>query len=227
MVLTETEMIEKLLNFNNNEDGTISTLSIAIRIARDLSGRDIETGEITPKDYLKREKDIQKKTLAGKRFLALASYLIIIDLIGSVFKDSTKEEKKDEFMHALEHFAKLEDKQRKSLKSLRNSLAHTFSLGNESEIFIVDYEKKSDKVIIPRIIDYSNNKKDNIKNREKTKTEENYTIAYFVSICQLVEDMYEKLKQLEIENNLSIRSNLKMGTTEFLENNINARFFIK
>lgn len=47
--MTESKLIKKILNLKRNPDGSISTLTIAIRGARQLSGRNTDTGEIIPK----------------------------------------------------------------------------------------------------------------------------------------------------------------------------------
>src|SRR5690606_19913858 len=159
--------------------------SIAIKNARELSGRDIITGKKNKcLNTESLERQIINNTFDGNKFLALVSYLIIIDLIGNIFKLKNKSEIKDNFKHTLKHFnTNIDEEQIKSLKNLRNSLAHKFSLGNETEIFILDYTENLNNNIVERSQEIYHS---NI--RATPKSEKNMTSINFENICELVEN---------------------------------------
>ncbi len=221
-MITESDLIKKILNINYTEEWEISTLSIAIRNARELSNRYIETGErIDLINIHKLEEQIINITFESNKFLALANYLIIIDLIGNIFKKKNKAElKKDSFKHTLKHFTTLCDLKINSLKNLRNSLAHKFSLGNESEVFILDYSENSTKIIEQPSEIYPSHL------RKFPKNSKNMTIAYFFDICNLVENIYIELISLDSLNQLEILSKYKIDK-KIKIHDINSMYFIK
>ena len=219
--MTEDDLIKKVLNLKRNPDGSISTLTIAIRGARQLSGRNTDTGEIIPKIDLE---NFKKQTLGGtyesNKFMSVAMYLIIIDLIGNIFKrKGGKEQKNQRFKQALEHFSELNSNQIDSLKALRNSLAHKFSLGNESEIFTLDFSKESEDIIVPPEERYVS------KNRNNKSKDENVSTAYYENICDLVENIYGELHNSSKKNQLEIvakyKENIKLKIHDF-----NSMYFV-
>jgi hypothetical protein len=220
--MTESEIIKKVLNLNYNSDNKISTLSIAIKGARELSERNINTGvKITGINIDKLNKQITNKTFESNKFVAIAMYLIIIDLIGSIFKKKgKKEQKKDRFKQALNHFVELDDEKIKSLKNLRNSLAHKFSLGNESEVFVLEYFEKSEDILVPSEEPYSS------QNRNNEKSGINFTIAYYESICDLTEKIYREINELAKDDKLEIVSIYK-NNNEVRIHDFNSMYFIK
>jgi len=220
-MMTESEIIKNLLDINYGEDETISTLSVAIRNSRELSDREVETGKkknLINTDRL--ENSIINNTYEGSKFIALANYLIIIDLIGNIFKKCNQSEIKDGFKQTLKHFTTLDDLEIKSLKNLRNALAHKFSLGNESEVFTLDYSENSKNIIELPFENYPSHK------RSLQKTEKNLTIVYFENICDLVENVYSELKCLESKNQLEILSKYKVESIINIFD-IKSMYFIK
>lgn len=204
--MTEKEAINLILNINNNDDESMSTLSIAIRGARELSDRDVETGVSTGR-ISSIDKYVVNNTYASNKFLSAISYLIIVDLIGSIFKKKGKRELIDNrFEQALTHFSSLEGKEKKVLKNLRNSLAHTFSLGNETEVFVLDYSTNSEVLIELAQKPYY------ISLRSEPKSEEHLTTVYHHNFCNLVEEIYTTLYLLNSCNDLEI-------VDEYKENN--------
>jgi hypothetical protein len=69
--------------------------------------------------------------------LGLTNYLIILELIGSVFKLKNNDDNytKDGIEYALKLYTKLGNEKIKGIKALRNSLTHNFSLANNSHNF--------------------------------------------------------------------------------------------
>ncbi|MCX8532680.1 hypothetical protein [Chryseobacterium luquanense] len=220
--MEEKQFINQLLNINISEDKSVSTLAIALRGARELSNRNIETGELDKKyDVVILDKQIENKTFLSNKFLAITNYLIIIDLIGNMFYHKNgNENSNDAFKNALSNFTELDNKIINSLKNLRNSLAHQFSLGNDTEIFILDYSSTSDKIIETAEETY------HIEKRNQEKNNKNFTTAYYWNICDLVETIFSKLLELNNQNELSILSKYKDGTS-IKKYHLNSIFFVK
>jgi hypothetical protein len=219
--MEENDAINSILNLDYSSQGKISTLSVAIRGARELCERDIINGTrnaSTSLDLL--EKQISNKTFISNKFLGIASYLIIIDLIGTIFKKKNFKESKDRFVQALNHFSNLNKQDIISLKNLRNSLAHKFSLGNESEVFVLDYSENSDKIIKPASMIYPSHM------RRNPKDETNMTIVYYVKLCDFVEDIYLHLKELNESNQLEITSKYK-ANKKIKEFDFNPMYFVE
>ena len=220
--MSEKEVIDNLLNIDIQESQIISTLALAIRGARELGNRNVENGKIDQQystDILDRQ--IENRTFVSSKFLALTNYLIIIDLIGNLFfHKNGSENTSDTFKNALNNFTDLDSKTINSLKNLRNSLAHQFSLGNETEIFVLDYSASSDKIIESAEEIYHVGKR-NIKKNEK-----NFTTAYYWNICELVENIFSKILALNSQNELSILNKYKNGTSIKIHH-FNSMFFVK
>ena len=214
--------ITQILDINISDEKLNSTLAIALRGARELSNRNVETGKLEKKydkDIL--DKQILNKTYISNRFLATTTYLIIVDLIGNIFcKINGKEIKNDNYKNALSNFTDLTSEEIDSLKHFRNSLAHQFSLGNETEVFTLDYTESSLKVIELAQEPYY------ITKRGDKKTEQNFTIIYYYNICEMVENIFTKLNELHSKNELSINSKYKNGET-IKEFHFKSMFFVK
>lgn len=220
--MEEKEIINNLLNIDIKENNNISTLALAIRGARELGDRNIETGALD--NYYNIDalnKQIENRTFLSNKFLALTNYLIIIDLIGNIFyhKNGT-ENTNDTFKNALNNFTELDSKTINSLKNLRNALAHQFSLGNDTEIFVLDYSTSSDKIIASAEEIY------HIGKRSVKKNDKNFTTAYYWNICELVERIFSKLLELNSINELSILSKYKVGNNVKIYH-FNSIFFVK
>lgn len=219
--MQESDLITKVLNLNYGKNETISTLALSIRGARELTERNIETGEKFEKyDFEILNIKNENLTLICNKLLGLVTYLIIIDLVGNIFVKKGEVESKDKFKQALNHFSGLKKNQINSLKNLRNSLAHKFSLGNESEIFTLDYSTDSSEIIQNATELYPS------QNRINPKEAENYTVVYYHNICNLVENIYEQLKDLNKCNKVQLLSKYKNGTLVKIID-FNSMYFIK
>lgn len=217
----ETEIINRLLSLHYDKKGVISTLAVALRGARELTGRDVETGElIEGKELQHLEQQVENLTYVSNKFIGLTVYLIIIDLVGDIFKRKGIPSSGDRYNRSLCHFSDLNQEEINSLKNLRNSLAHKFSLGNDTEIFILDYSGDSKDII------RSPEKSYNCSVRHKPKTTDNYATAYFYNICGLVEKIYTKLIELHEEGQLELLGKYK-NERKLKFNHINSMFFIK
>lgn len=220
--MKEKDIINQLLNIDIDEDQLISTLAIAIRGARELGNRNVETGVLEEKyDINILDKQIENKTFLSNRFLAITNYLIIIDLIGNIFYNKSRtENSNDSFKNTLNNFTELDSKTIESLKNLRNSLAHQFSLGNDTEVFILDYSTESVNIIKSAEEIY------HIGKRNKPKEDKNFTVAYYWNICELVENIFTKLIELNAKNELLLLSKYKNGEN-IKTYHFNSIFFVK
>lgn len=219
--MNEKKVIEKILNLHHNEDNTISTLTISIRGARELTERNVETGEKLPKINIESlKKQINNITYASNKLMGIASYLIIVDLIGKIFVKKGEKEENDSFIQALKHFSNLNKSERESLKNLRNSVAHKFSLGNESEVFELDYSENATQIIQKAIERYPS------QERKKKKEKKNTTTIFFHNTCNLVDDIYKELKKLNTTDCLGIAKKYKIGN-DIKVYDFNPMYFIK
>lgn len=220
--MEEKEIINNILNIDIKDSEKISTLVLAIRGARELGSRDVETGVLIKHyDIDTLNKQIENRTFISNKFFAITNYLIIIDLIGNIFyhKNGT-ENTNDTFKNALSNFTELDNRTINSLKNLRNSLAHQFSLGNDTEIFVLDYSTSSDKIVEFAEEIY------HIGKRSVEKNEKNFTTAYYWNICELVEGIFSKLLTFNNKNELYILSKYKIADTIKIHH-FNSIFFVK
>jgi|JI10StandDraft_1071094.scaffolds.fasta_scaffold240541_2 hypothetical protein len=128
--MSEREFIRKFINERVIEEKRNSCLVVALQDARKLTGRHPQTGfqsNIILSNV--NEKVMNEKIIYDSNsFLGLIGYLILMDLIGSLFK---QKENENGICIALEKFSKnLNKEERFVIKALRNSLAHNYSLIN-------------------------------------------------------------------------------------------------
>ncbi len=125
--MDDTEFIKKFLTQREIEPKRNSCLVNALEDARFLSGRHPKTGinrEIVWVNMNEKEMN-EKVVYASNSFLGLIGYLILLDMIGSIFVA-----KKNTIYKTLEKFSTLNDKERDVVVALRNSLTHNYSLIN-------------------------------------------------------------------------------------------------
>jgi hypothetical protein len=209
--MTEKELIENLLGLKTNQDfeqeSLTSTLLVALKGARYLTNRNLETGE---SDSLNKENTVLNGVYTSNLFIGLTNYLIILDLIGCLFSNSLeKKRSKDGIEHSLLHFSDLSEKEKKSIKNLRNSLAHNYSLGNESEIFSISST-------YTEMIEFGAERF--VYGNEKKKSQ--YTNINDGQLCDFIEEIFKKLKIKLEQGQLQLKGSLN-------KNQIKARFTIK
>jgi len=187
------ELLGWFLNVKNNDrfsnENRKSCLILALKEARAIAGRDVN-GK-SKWENAKSSIDFTDEVLENDRWhgctlLGLTSYLIILDLIGCVFKKKNKSEShdRDGVMNALNNFSFIELEEKKGIKALRNSLTHNFGLANDSHRFSLD-STSSILITIPELA-YR-------KFNSKGKDERSYTIVNGFKICDLVESVYSEV----------------------------------
>ncbi len=216
--MTEKEIINALLGVQN-EDGRESTLCMTLKGARELTDRDIRTGTLLGVSH-RIESQVMNGTYGSNKFLGIAAYLIIIDLIGTLFKKKGCDNHGRSIWHALTSFTNLGEQQRRSLAILRHSLAHTFSLGNDTEVFSLDYRSDATDIIVPAKKPY------HIGVRSSAKEAEHLTTVYYGNVCQLVEEMYCRLIELHQRGELELLPQYKDRGEPKLHH-IRSMFFVK
>jgi hypothetical protein len=204
--MNEKELIGNYLSISGYEDfkkeHRITTLSIALRGARHLCGRDTETGLRKTEDELinKSITDLEGGFFYSSQFLGLTNYLIILDLVGSLFNNkSVKKKSKDGFEHALIHFTELNDAHISALKSLRNSLAHNFGLGTSSHIFSLS-DSYIDMILLPS---KGNEWHNSTNDKELSRTQINGVL-----LCDFIESVITSLSKEFTENNLGLKGGI-------------------
>lgn len=192
---------------------TYSCLSIAIRDARMITGRNLETGEMEFNIL-----NTEKAFLSPYSFIGIINYLLILDMIGSIFTlKKFKTEKENTIYKALKQFSKnINEKDIFTIIALRNSLAHNYSLAN-----IPKSEKENDIKLHHFVIKNSlteetirqNNKWDGKYN---SKQDSNSTEIGAENIMVLIEKVISNLKNEVEKDNVEINfsiDELKMRFT--------------
>ena len=171
------------------------TFMLCLRTARFLLGCDLETGEYKKENL--NEEIFVKKLYISNIFSGLANYLIFLETIGTIFKPKSKpiNNKENGIHKALLYFSEdlVDKKQIIAIRTLRNSLAHNFSLAIKSNTndnrftqkFILLHDDSIGEIIkLPTKIwseDYSD------------KTNEKYTIINIKKLICLIEAIYAKV----------------------------------
>ena len=148
---------------------------------------------IEARSSTKRNKRTGKKIKGDHgSWLGALGYMVLLDLIGSIFSDKTKKNNKiksnSTFIKTLKYFTNLSDDVIYALYSLRCSFAHNFTLFNKNNQnpnlqhhFKVVSDSKSKLVILPKF------KWDGI---HKNKNGDNKTIVNLELLGDLVEDIH-------------------------------------
>lgn len=125
--MKDAEFIKKFAKSLEIETNRYSCLIIALNDARKISGRDISNGNIT-NNILENGQSF----LNPYSFIGVVNYLLILELIGEIFRLKTfTTNKKNCIYKALKQFSNsLTDKDIDTIIALRNSLAHNYGLIN-------------------------------------------------------------------------------------------------
>ena len=234
---TEKELIKSFVSNRYLEDHRQSCLVMALETARILSGRDKKTGASIKLDdctvmpdvlyskspYFKHNEFGSSDNLAG-----LINYLLLLDLIGNVFKPKNLAKKKDgnSINKALAYFSSITDeKERWTIVALRNCLAHNYGLINIPEIpkkkKQEEIEKIKEKYQHKFCLHLNDGTKDLIK-IPTTRWNGNYTdkdesTSTQIDVCKLIdaiEETYENLKEMAENGELELC--LKDGEAELM-----------
>jgi hypothetical protein len=203
--MTNSHFINLFVNNLEIKKNTYSCLSIAIRDARMITGRNLETGEMEFNIL-----NTEKTFLNPYSFIGIINYLLILDMIGSIFSlKNFKTEKESNIYKALKQFSKnINEKDIFTIIALRNSLAHNYSLAN-----IPKSKKENDTKLHHFVIKNSidevtikhNNKWDGKYN---SKQDLNSTEIGAENIIALIEEVISNLK-IEVEkDNVEINFSL-------------------
>ncbi|MGY0427265.1 MAG: hypothetical protein ACWIPI_10645 [Polaribacter sp.] len=116
-------------DFENNYQRR-STFNLALKGARDFSGRNIHNGFYEKREI--NEYNFENRLLDTKYFNSLLLYFIVHEQIGSLFNHNTIIAGYDGIRKALLTYTNnLTEKEINAIYSLRNSLAHRFGLATE------------------------------------------------------------------------------------------------
>ncbi len=187
-------------NFINNfisrlevEPNRYSSLMIALSDARKITGRDVNNGEY--KFNILGSNDI---FLIPHSFIGIINYLLILDMIGEIFKLPTFLSKSNNIYNSLKQFSCLEDRDIDVVIALRNSLAHNYGLIN------IPYDKKEYRTKLHKftldnqqtspLIEYPNSEK-RWSGNFNDKSENSSTIIGYIKLCDLVETVYYNVKE--------------------------------
>ena len=135
------QFILKLLDINlpmENIPYRLSTISLLLRSARKLSGRDLVTGIYEGREF--NEQNFVDETYNSFLFTSLLNYLILLDQIGIIFGETSNS---NGIVSALDTFSKLPKRKKTIIKELRNSLAHNFGL--TSNKYICSFSRKKSR----------------------------------------------------------------------------------
>lgn len=169
-----------------------STSGILLRGARKFSGRDITTGHYVAGEL--NEDNFEEQTFHSNQFAGLINYLILLEQLGNIFKLTTRGLMTSNGIHrTLKYFSGLSDPQIFALRALRNSLAHNYGLATRNDEkdqrqihkFIISRERSFEVVQLaePKWCgDFSD------------KSDQSYTTIFLFDLIDLIENVYEKLK---------------------------------
>lgn len=190
------------MNVNNNEyvelllkvDGSfetkfnrISTIKSLLKGAREFSGRNLQTGIYEMKDI--NENDFLNELFETKRLNGLISYLILLEIIGSIFQSKKIICNKKGIDRALFLFSeKINGDSIFGISSLRHSLVHRFSLctkdkGDKSFKFKLNWGKNETILKIP-ILRWDGN--------FANSDEKTYTEIYVENLVDEIEFIYNQ-----------------------------------
>ncbi len=106
----------------NKRERRYSSLVLALRDARYITNRNVDTGEITFQT---------EAALSPALWPGAITYLIILELIGTCFKlKNSPLASENAIYRALKAFSNISDNQARAIESLRHSFAHNYGLIN-------------------------------------------------------------------------------------------------
>lgn len=175
-----------------------STLKLALRNAREQSGRNLETG-VYEKSEIK-ENWFEQDLILARQFSSILLYSIVLEQIGSIFQLTEGSQFKG-IKNAIFSFSNVKDKTiMEEIYSLRNSFAHKFGLCTENNRiskskFILSIDEKDDLLKLPKTKwsgDYSD------------KSEDTSTTINLIKFQDFTEKIYQKIQEYLNLNRLEL-----------------------
>lgn len=123
---TQIDFISEFVSIDSANNKFCSTFALALRDARLITGRDIASGEC--QHYILMNS--KKEHLKPYSPIGLLNYLILLEMIGKIFKRTGNADGPKGIKSALKDFSNLDEKEINSINDLRNALAHSYSLTN-------------------------------------------------------------------------------------------------
>lgn len=185
-----------------------------------------ETRKYTPMLCLRSGRNLLKYSINeyddyyANNYSALLNYLVFLEMVGTVFKpiQSKTLNSNNGIYKALKYFGEnLDHQEISSIRALRNSLAHNFGLAIKSNTknedlthkFELHFDTQSDKIItLP---------KEKWNGCFSDKQEETSTIVNEKNLIQLIENIYQKLLDMNEKGELELA---------ICEDELNTRFSI-
>lgn len=189
--MSDNDFIKKFISQLQIEDNRYSCLVMALNDARKITGRNTKTG-IKESDIIL----LNDELFLPNSFLGLIQYLIILDMLGTIFKTGFTTQKTNKIHKALKQYSTLNDSDIDVIISLRNSLAHNYGLINIPNS-TNDYSTKLHKFTIindlsAQLIEYPTEIWNTVD--YSNKKEESSTKIGYMKLCDLVESVYINLK---------------------------------
>ena len=210
------DFIKKFISSYEVEVNRYSCLTIALKDARLITGRNLVTGQ-HQLNILQNENNF----ISPYSFVGMINYLLILDMIGSIFLISGFKTKRSNIYNALKQFSSINDKEIDTIIALRNSLAHNYSLIN-----LPWYKEEDSRKLHKFTLDNSENAElikyptNHIARNLifSDKSESSSTIIGYRKIIDLIELVYENVKS-KFENGFIL---YRLGVDE-----LKARFTIR
>ena len=190
--MVDQALTDKMLSVDQpmSENPTrFSTISLLLKGARSLSGRNLQTGVYELREF--NETNFINGTYHSFQFTGLIDYLILLEQVGSIFKPINKSTiDKNPIPRALGYFTLLESKKIESVVGLRNSIAHKFGLATESSPrngsrkFALSNNRNVAVIDLPQTPwngDFSD------------KSDATTTIVYLHDLIDLIESVYQSI----------------------------------
>ena len=203
--LTNKEIISchlDLLHDYDKNTTVFSSLTAALRDARQNTGRDIDTGQSS--------NSAEEHKLAN--WSGAICYLIILDQVGKCYKPRTDPRYSDlnSIQRSLKYYTNLSDPEIGVIYALRNAFAHDYSISNINEKnpllqhhFTLLGHRDSEFIKLP---------KNNWKGYQDKKTLDNMTYISLPSLGYLIEEVYKEILRINRTEGLEVI--LKGGTKE-------------
>jgi len=199
--MVEKEFVKKAIANIEIETNRYSILNLAVRDARLITGRNIDTGKLLQNEFLVNK---MGEPLDQYSFIGIINYLLILDMIGNAFsiKQFTTT-KTTSIYKSLKQFSTLNDDDIYAIIALRNSLAHNYSLVN-----IPAHKEFSSKLHHFKLINGSTQKMIKIKskwgNPNNSKSEINETVIGVDNLLDMIEGVILNLKKENELDNLEL-----------------------